>query len=856
VHWGYFSKELSPKLTIESGSTVVVEMASHHACDDYDLMIKGDGGMEEIFEWSTSVKGVSRRGAKGSGDGVHVLTGPIAVEGAMPGDILKVEIVDLKPRPNAQGKTYGSNAAAWWGYQARASKVDGTPFTAGGFTGTPGQNDEVITIYELFTDGDKSYATPYYQFYWPTITDPDGVERDYIQYPGTCVAHDYKGFSSTVSDMNWTKNSPITYMDSPYKAKIPINMHVGCMGLAPASHSSVDSIPPMPSGGNLDDKRIGKGTTMYYPVEVAGGLLSMGDAHMAQGDSEMDGTGIETSITGTFKITLIKKAAFKPWMGKLDFPLGETATSWIVHSFTEKDYLETYKDNPGEIYGASSIDKAMMNTYLTTRTFVMAAYGLSEAEANTIITQAVDFGMTQLVDGNWGVHGIIPKGVFKPEAVRRALSRSTPSRREMQDVDIPLSADNVHWGYFSKELSPKLTIESGSTVVVEMASHHACDDYDLMIKGDGGMEEIFEWSTSVKGVSRRGAKGSGDGVHVLTGPIAVEGAMPGDILKVEIVDLKPRPNAQGKTYGSNAAAWWGYQARASKVDGTPFTAGGFTGTPGQNDEVITIYELFTDGDKSYATPYYQFYWPTITDPDGVERDYIQYPGTCVAHDYKGFSSTVSDMNWTKNSPITYMDSPYKAKIPINMHVGCMGLAPASHSSVDSIPPMPSGGNLDDKRIGKGTTMYYPVEVAGGLLSMGDAHMAQGDSEMDGTGIETSITGTFKITLIKKAAFKPWMGKLDFPLGETATSWIVHSFTEKDYLETYKDNPGEIYGASSIDKAMMNTYLTTRTFVMAAYGLSEAEANTIITQAVDFGMTQLVDGNWGVHGIIPKAVFLE
>merc|ERR1711920_179572 len=191
-----------------------------------------------------------------------------------------------------------------------------------------------------------------------------------------------------------------------------------------------------------------------------------------------------------------------------------------------------------------------------------------------------------------------------------------------------------------------------------------------------------------------------------------------------------------------------------------------------------------------------------------------------------------------------------------MHVGCMGLAPASHSSVDSIPPMPSGGNLDDKRIGKGTTMYYPVEVPGALLSMGDAHMAQGDSELDGTGIETSITGKFKITVIKKAEFVPWMGKLDFPLGETKNSFIVHSFTEKDYLETYKDNPGEIYGASSIDKAMMNTYTQTREFVMAAYSLTEPEANTIITQAVDFGMTQLVDGNWGVHAVVPKYVFAQ
>lgn len=292
------------------------------------------------------------------------------------------------------------------------------------------------------------------------------------------------------------------------------------------------------------------------------------------------------------------------------------------------------------------------------------------------------------------------------------------------------------------------------------------------------------------------------------------------------------------------------------MDGSAYTAGAFTGHA-TNDEVVTIYELFEEDGKAYATLSYQFAWPTITDPDGTERDYIKYPGTCVPHDYAGFSDVVTGMGWSKAGAISYVSEPYKAKIPVNMHVGCMGLAPASHDSVDSIPPMPTGGNLDDKRIGKGTTMYYPVEVAGALLSMGDAHMAQGDSELDGTGIETSITGTFKITLIKAASFpEPWMGVLDFPLGSTTDEYIVHGFTETDYLETYAANPGDIYGASSIDKAMANAYTQTRKFVMAAYGLTEDEANTIITQGIDFGMTQLVDGNWGVHAIVPKAIFAD
>jgi acetamidase/formamidase len=428
-------------------------------------------------------------------------------------------------------------------------------------------------------------------------------------------------------------------------------------------------------------------------------------------------------------------------------------------------------------------------------------------------------------------------------------------------ADVALDKDTVHWGYFSKDLAPVKTIASGDEVTVEMATHHACDDWDKMVKGDAGMESIFTWDADGKNEPDRGATGGGDGVHVLTGPIFVTEAEPGDILKVEILELAPRANPQGKTFGSNAAAWWGFQARVDEADGTKFDAGDFTETPNSNDEYVTIYEVVSDeGGQDFAVPSYQMEWPKLTDPGGTERNYIQYPGTCVPHDVHGDttpSTDVADMGWTKAAPIVYPTPSAAfstAKIPINYHVGCMGLPPASHAKVDSIPPMPTGGNLDNKRIGVGTTMYYPVEVAGGLLSMGDAHAAQGDSELDGTGIETSLTGKFKVTVIKAAAFNNWQTALDFPLGETATEWIVHGFTETDYLETFSANPGDIYGASSIDKAMKNAFTQTRKFLMNLHGLTDEEATTLITQGVDFGMTQLVDGNWGVHGIIPKVIF--
>mmetsp|Transcript_91 Transcript_91/g.307 ORF Transcript_91/g.307 Transcript_91/m.307 type:complete len:131 (-) Transcript_91:387-779(-) len=105
------------------------------------------------------------------------------------------------------------------------------------------------------------------------------------------------------------------------------------MGLPPASHPFVDSIPLLPTGGNIDNKRIGVGTTMFYPVEVAGGLLSMGDAHTAQGDSELDSTVIETSITGKFKVEVIKQVDFNAWQMLLDDRSARRRTSfWSTRS--------------------------------------------------------------------------------------------------------------------------------------------------------------------------------------------------------------------------------------------------------------------------------------------------------------------------------------------------------------------------------------------------------------------------------------------------------------------------------------------------------------------------------------------
>ena len=110
----------------------------------------------------------------GAGSGVHIMTGPIAVRGAQPGDILEVRVLDMYPRPCAnpefKGKNFGTNLAAWWGYQYN-DMLDG-------------EKREIVTIYELDSNGNGDWATAVHSYRWGPFTDPNGVEHKTYDYPG------------------------------------------------------------------------------------------------------------------------------------------------------------------------------------------------------------------------------------------------------------------------------------------------------------------------------------------------------------------------------------------------------------------------------------------------------------------------------------------------------------------------------------------------------------------------------------------------------------------------------------------------------------------------------------------------
>ncbi len=395
VHWGYFSKIVAPALTVRSGDSATIETLTHHAGDDYERMIRGDTAAERIYHWTQAEKIMARRGAGamrpiggGEGLGVHLLTGPVAVEGAEPGDVLEVRILDVAPRPSQNplfaGRTFGSNAAASWGYHFSDLIEDPKP-------------REVITIYELDTTGEP-FASAAYSYIWTPQTDPHGVVHATIDYPGVVVDH-----SKIVKRENVLAG-----------IRVPARLHFGTMGLAPAEADFVSSVPPSYTGGNIDDWRIGKGSRMYYPVAVPGAFFSVGDPHAAQGDSELAGTAIETSLTGDFRFILHKQRDLAgTTLEGLTHPMLETAGQWSVYGFTFANYLAELGPNAQtEVASQASIDRAMRDAFRKMRRFLMTVHKLSEDEAISLMSVAADFGITQVVDGNWGVHGTIGKDIF------------------------------------------------------------------------------------------------------------------------------------------------------------------------------------------------------------------------------------------------------------------------------------------------------------------------------------------------------------------------------------------------------------------------------------------------------------
>ena len=309
VAWGYYDAAAKPVLRIKSGDTV-----------SFDTLITSSptalakAGVADT-DIEPSLKAIFEQ-VKDKGPGGHILTGPVYVEGAEPGDVLEVRIqkIDL-------AIPYAYNAFRY-----------GAGFLTDDF---PYARMKIIPL-----DRQRMVAT-----FAP------GVE-------------------------------------------IPLHPFFGSMGVAPPpAFGRYDSAPPTISGGNMDDKALVAGTTLFLPVWAEGALFEVGDGHAGQGNGEVDITALETSLKGTFQFILHKKAELGG--EKADYPRAETPTSYIGMGFDD------------------DLSRATRKALVNMIDFLVGRKHMTRDDAYMLLSVAGDVEITELVDRNKGVHVVLPKVLFK-----------------------------------------------------------------------------------------------------------------------------------------------------------------------------------------------------------------------------------------------------------------------------------------------------------------------------------------------------------------------------------------------------------------------------------------------------------
>lgn len=296
-----------------------------------------------------------------------------------------------------------------------------------------------------------------------------------------------------------------------------------------------------------------------------------------------------------------------------------------------------------------------------------------------------------------------------------------------------------HNGFFDAALAPRITIESGDEITIDT------------LTGAVGMIAMAPGHTppELKAV-REGAE-SYPSPHILTGPVAVAGAEPGDVLEVRIKDVTLRQD-------------WGFNLMRPLAG--------------------TLPDHYPD-ERLLMIP--------------IDRAAM----TCTL--------------------------PFGVTLPLKPFFGIMGVAPPpGWGRITSVIPRAHGGNIDNKELGPGSTLYLPVHVAGALFSCGDGHGVQGDGEVCLTALETALTGTFQLILRKDM-------RLAMPRAETEHHLITMGFDP------------------SLDRAMEVALKDMIAWLGERHGLAAADAYSLCSLIADFRVTQTVNGAKGIHGMIAKAI---
>jgi len=304
---------------------------------------------------------------------------------------------------------------------------------------------------------------------------------------------------------------------------------------------------------------------------------------------------------------------------------------------------------------------------------------------------------------------------------------------------VPSTVETIQWGYLPNAATrPVLSIPSGATIVFDTLSHEGLveDQGRNPVKyfGSKGIPAnmVLKDAVAITG-SNMAHDFYKDGPHIVTGPVEIQGAEPGDVLKVELLSAVPRV-----PYGV-----------VSNRHGKGALPGEFPETP----------KPLANASAANPSAYHNVsvFTPIRRDKDG------KWEGVMKTKD---------------GTEVTFPTAPF---------MGTMGVAAATTDKVHSVPPGLHGGNMDINDLGVGTTVYFPVLVKGANFYTGDPHMVQGDGEVALTALEHSLRPTFRITLLKKgdADIPSSSGSLTRPMGETPDHWVTIGLNP-DLDEAMKD----------------------------------------------------------------------
>ena len=273
------------------------------------------------------------------------------------------------------------------------------------------------------------------------------------------------------------------------------------------------------------------------------------------------------------------------------------------------------------------------------------------------------------------------------------------------------TVDTVTWGYFDNSLKPALTARPGDLVEIETLAHHAGAAPDLMM--DDGVRAVYEGIPADK---------RGPGVHIVTGPIYVEGLKAGDVLEVKVLDMWPR-----LPYGCNVCTQKGLLCD----DFVDKHAHG------------VIYKA--DVESRLARAEFQLnLWTLGNYKSGV----VVEPGQVKREKALG-----------------------NVYVPLRPHFGTAGVAPKANGKISTVAPGSFGGNMDNRNFIPGAAMLYVAQVDGGLFTAGDSHLAQGDGEISGTAIEGHVNALIQFNIRKDVKL------IENPVLITPTHYHVHGMHE-------------------------------------------------------------------------------